>query len=74
MMYIYFMNKMIWTNPRNGKKEIVLLIGVNPKSPTSGFSSMTYACIMKSNKYFYTVPVNELSLTDEDYDKIFKNN
>ena len=63
------MTKMVWTH--NGKKEIVLFMGVNCKPPTPGFNNTIYACVMTADKSYYVCPINELSLTTKDYNKIF---
>ena len=62
------MKKMIWRH--DGKAETVLFMGASFK-PYAGFSSTAYACIMLESQHYLVVPIDELSLSPEDYNKIF---
>jgi len=64
---------MTWTHIVDGepREETVLFMGVSVNPNTPGFDCTIYACIMDSNQVYHTVPVNQLSLSTEDYNKIF---
>ena len=62
------MKKMIWRHA--GKTETVLFIGAMFK-PYTGFSDIAYACIMLESQRYLVVPIDELSLAPEDYNRIF---
>lgn len=62
--------KMIWTH-KSGKKETVLFIGASVKPATPGFNNTIYACVMTAENNYTICPITELSLTTEDYNKIF---
>ena len=63
------MKKMIWKH--NGKAETVLFMGIMFKPQTFGFSNAVHACIMLASQHYIVVPIDELSLSPEDYNKIF---
>ena len=67
------MKRMIWSHQVNNElvKEKVLLIGVSFHPDNRGFDNTIYACIMDANKKYLKVPIETLSLTTEDYNKIF---
>ena len=46
-------------------------MGVDVKPTTPGFDTTIYACIMTAENNYTICPVKELSLTTEDYNKIF---
>lgn len=62
------MKKMIWRH--DGKTETVLFMGASFK-PYAGFSGTAYACIMLASQHCIVVPINELRLAPEDYNRIF---
>ena len=53
------MKRMIWTR----RNEIVLVMGVDVKTST--------AIVLTHNEYYMTVPLAELRLATEDYNRIF---
>ena len=63
------MKKMIWKH--NGKAETVLFMGTLFKTQTFGFSTEVQACIMLASQHYIVVPIDELRLAPEDYNKIF---
>ena len=67
------MKRMIWSHVVNNElvHEKVLLIGVSFHPDSRGFDNTIYACIMDANKKYHKVPIETLSLTTEDYNKIF---
>lgn len=67
------MKKMIWSHLVNHEliREKVLVMGVSIKPDTPGFDNTAYACIMDSYKMYHKVPIEQLSLTAEDYNKFF---
>ena len=67
------MKRMIWSHQVNNElvKEKVLLIGVSFHPDTRGYDNTIYACIMDAEKLYHKVPIETLSLSTEDYNKIF---
>lgn len=46
-------------------------MGASIKPATPGFNNTIYACVMTAGNNYVICPITELSLTTEDYNKIF---
>ena len=55
------MKRMIWTK----RNEVVLVMGVDLRTSS--------AIVMTKDEYYMTVPLPELKLTTEDYNRVFAN-
>lgn len=68
------MKRMTWMHSVDGEmhKETVLLMGVSFRGPnTVGYDNTTYACIMDADQKYHKVPISQLMLSTEDYNKVF---
>lgn len=46
-------------------------MGANIKPITPGFDTTIYACVMTAENDYVICPIKELSLTTDEYNKIF---